>query len=105
MLADHLPAESAEALLEVATGSKPRTPEPVAPEVSPFDHPDALRRFRVLTNVEELERALEFPWDKWSVFLHLDQKQLATRDYTGPARVRIGGDGQDGGGAASGGAC
>src|SRR6476659_6689996 len=28
-LADHLPAEAAEALLEIATGGKPRVPEPV----------------------------------------------------------------------------
>ena len=40
-----------------------------------------------MTNVEELERALEFPWDKWTVFLHPEQRQLVERDYTGPARV------------------
>lgn len=22
-------------------------------------------------NVEELERALEYPWEKWTVFLHI----------------------------------
>lgn len=86
-LADHLPAEAAEALLELATGGKPRTPQPVAEEASPFDHPDAQRRFRVMSNVEELERALEFPWDKWTVFLHPEQRQWVERDYAGPARV------------------
>ena len=30
-LADHLPAEAAEALLELATGGKPRVPQPAAP--------------------------------------------------------------------------
>ncbi len=59
-LADHLPAEAAEALLELATGGKPRIAAAVAPTISPFDHPDAQRRFRVMTNIEELERALEF---------------------------------------------
>jgi len=63
-LAEHLPAEAAEALLELATGGKPRVPEPAAKETEPFDHPDALRRFRVMANVEELQRALEFPWEK-----------------------------------------
>ena len=29
-LADHLPAEAAEALLELATGGKPRVPQPAA---------------------------------------------------------------------------
>jgi hypothetical protein len=85
-LADHLPAEAAEALLELATGGKPRVPQPV-PVANPFDHPDAQRRFRVMTNVEELRRALEFPWEKWTVFLHPEQRQLVERDYTGPARV------------------
>ena len=60
---------------------------PPAPTTNPLDHPDAQRRFRVMRNVEELQRALEFPWDRWSVFLHPEQRQLVERDYTGPARV------------------
>jgi mRNA-degrading endonuclease RelE of RelBE toxin-antitoxin system/Rad3-related DNA helicase len=87
LLADRLPAEAAEALLEVATGGKPRVAEPATPVTNPFDHPDAQRRFRVMTNVEELQRALDFPWEKWTVFLHPEQRQWVERDYTGPARV------------------
>jgi hypothetical protein len=87
LLADRLPAEAAEALLEVATGGKPRVMKPAAPVTNPFDHPDAQRRFRVVTNVEELQRALDFPWEKWTVFLHPEQRQWVERDYTGPARV------------------
>jgi superfamily I DNA/RNA helicase len=86
-LTDHLPSEAAEALLELATGGKPRQPPPPTAAANPFEHPDALRRFRVMSNVEELERALEFPWDKWTVFLHPDQRQSVERDYAGPARV------------------
>jgi len=86
-LCDHLPAEAAEALLELATGGKPRVPVATVATVSPFDHPDAQRRFRVMTNVEELQRALDFPWEKWTVFLHPEQRQWVERDYTGPARV------------------
>ena len=41
-LADHLPAEAAEALLELATGGKPRVPQPALATANPFDHPDAL---------------------------------------------------------------
>jgi mRNA-degrading endonuclease RelE of RelBE toxin-antitoxin system len=66
-LADHLPAEAAEALLELATGGKPRVPKLAATEANPFNHPDAQRRFRVMTNVEELQRALDYPWDKWTI--------------------------------------
>jgi mRNA-degrading endonuclease RelE of RelBE toxin-antitoxin system len=87
LLADRLPGEAAEALLELATGGKPRAAQPATPVTNPFDHPDAQRRFRVMTNVEELQRALEFPWEKWTVFLHPEQRQWVERDYSGPARV------------------
>ncbi len=86
-LADHLPQEAAEALLELAVGGKPQVvPTPVAVG-NPFDHPDAMRRFRIMGDTEELARALEYPWEKWSVFLHPDQRRFATGDYSGPARV------------------
>jgi len=87
VIAQHLPAEAAEALLNLATGVKPRIPPVFTPEADPFAHPDAQRRFRVMRNVEELERALDYPWDKWTVFLHPAQRQLVERDYHGPARV------------------
>ena len=86
-LADHLPAEAAEALLDLATGVAPKIARPVAIGTDPFAHPDAQRRFRVMANVEELERALDYPWDKWTVFLHPAQRILVERDYSGPARV------------------
>jgi mRNA-degrading endonuclease RelE of RelBE toxin-antitoxin system len=86
-LADHLPGEAAEALLDLATGVMPQVLQPVTASTGPFDHPDAQRRFRVMNNVDELERALEYPWEKWTVFLHPTQRQLVERDYSGPARV------------------
>ncbi|RJQ16713.1 MAG: DNA helicase [Nitrospiraceae bacterium] len=86
-LADHLPGEAAEALLDLATGVTPQIQQPVTAGISPFDHPDAQRRFRVMNNIEELERALEYPWEKWTVFLHPAQRQLVERDYSGPSRV------------------
>ena len=46
-LAERLPTEAAEALLELATGGKPAIPE-AAKETSPFEHPDAKRRFRIV---------------------------------------------------------
>jgi len=86
-LADHLPNEAAEALLDLATGVTPQIAEPVPADTNPFEHPDAQRRFRVMTNVEELERALNYPWEKWTVFLHPAQRDLVERNYNGPARV------------------
>jgi hypothetical protein len=114
-LADHLPAEAAEALLELATGGTPQQvpadeimhempfsavearvpPASVGPATpfaelqpeDPFEHPDAKRRFRVMSDVEQLERALEYPWERWTIFLHPEQRQLVERDFSGPARV------------------
>ena len=104
-LADHLPAEAAEALLQLATGGAPALPPatlgaspsasaaafalPVAAaaDADAFAHPDAQRRFRVMADVESLERALDYPWEKWTVFLHPAQRQLVEREYNGPARV------------------
>jgi superfamily I DNA/RNA helicase len=87
VIAAHLPAEAAEAVLDLAVGAKPKTPVKLPAGADPFTHPDALRRFRVMGNVEELARALDFPWEKWIVFLHPEQRQLVERDHHGPARV------------------
>ena len=86
-IADHLPEEAGEALLLIATGGTPQAPLPVQAAADPFDHPDALRRFRVMRDIEELGQALNYPWEKWSVFLHPAQRELVERDYSGPARV------------------
>lgn len=115
-LTDHLPAEASEALLELATGGVPRATgrvrgSKVADEMSfdpdvcydlyipnkasleesassaAFAHPDAQRRFRTISDVDELERAFAYPWDKWTTFLHPAQREWVERDYSGPARV------------------
>ena len=92
-LTDHLPGEAAEALLQLATGGKPPVVQPLTPAssaisyLSPFDHPDAQRRFRIMNNIEELERALAYPWEKWTIFLHPEQRQWVEREYSGPTRV------------------
>ena len=87
VLAGHLPAEAAEALLELAVGRTPVMPEVAVSGADPFSHPDAQRRFRTMNDVEELERALAFPWDKWTTFLHPAQRHWVEREYSGPARV------------------
>jgi mRNA-degrading endonuclease RelE of RelBE toxin-antitoxin system len=86
-IADHLPQEAGEALLNLATGTTPPMPERTPAEADPFAHPDAQRRFRVVANVEELERALDYPWDKWAVFLHPAQRRPVERNYNGPVRI------------------
>jgi superfamily I DNA/RNA helicase/mRNA-degrading endonuclease RelE of RelBE toxin-antitoxin system len=108
-IVDHLPAEAAEALLELATGGRPSTAreapvlamdeqtatfsiagkagEQAIFAAQSFEHPDAQRRFRAIDSPEELQRALDFPWDKWTVFLHPQQRSLVDREQSGPARV------------------
>ncbi|MER8911523.1 UvrD-helicase domain-containing protein [Mesorhizobium sp. M0854] len=84
-LAGHLPQEAAEALLEyAATGI---LPPPALPVANPLAHPDTMRRLRVLEGVEELQAALDAPFEKWAVFLHPLQRQVVERDYSGPVRV------------------
>ena len=36
---------------------------------------------------DELALALDYPWEKWTVFLHPAQRIFAYRSYNGPARV------------------
>ncbi len=86
-IAMHLPEEAGEALLQIAAGETPQPALLVPAGGDPFDHPDAMRRFRVFGDIEELAQALEYPWDKWAVFLHPAQRAIVERDYNGPARV------------------
>ena len=83
----HLPQEAAEALLDLATGKTPRVSEEAPVDADPFEHPDAQRRFRVMNDVEELARALEYPWEKWTLFLHPEQRKHVNKDYNGPVRI------------------
>lgn len=86
-IADHIPGEAAEALLEYATrGILPRH-DTWASQTEPFEHPDAQRRFRVMEDRAELEQALDYPWEQWTVFLHPSQQSVVERDFAGPARV------------------
>ncbi|WP_425044651.1 UvrD-helicase domain-containing protein [Primorskyibacter sp. S87] len=86
-IAGRLPTEAANAILSAAVGETP-VPAVVSVEgADPWTHPDTMRRFRVLENVEELQAALDAPWEKWAVFLHPAQQEYVDRDFNGPARV------------------
>ena len=85
-LAVHLPSEASEAVLALAIGETPIVPLPPI-ETETTAHPDEQRRFRIIEDREELEQALDYPWDKWSVFLHPTQREFVERNFNGPARV------------------
>ena len=85
-LAAHLPEEAREALLEYATtGLLTRAAPP--PSDDPLQHPDTQRRFRVMEGVEEMQAALDAPFERWAVFLHPSQQATVERAWSGPARV------------------
>jgi hypothetical protein len=85
-VASHLPAEAAEALLQyAAAGTMPTPSLPVARD--PYTHPDAQRRIRLILDEEELRQALDYPWERWGVFLHPSQRAIVERRFAGPARV------------------
>jgi len=86
-IAERLPDEAAEALLAYAATGVLEPAETAEAAGDPFAHPDAQRRFRVMENVDELERALDYPWEKWTVFLHPAQRRFVERSYNGPARI------------------
>lgn len=86
-IVDHLPAEAAEAVLELAVGGVPAVAHAQTKEVDPFEHPDAFRRFRVMEDVEALEQALDYPWERWTVFLHPAQQSLVEKTFNGAAKV------------------
>ena len=86
-LAERLPGEVAEALLEYVSTGLLTAPEPVAASADPFTHPDTLRRVRTVESEAALHLALDYPWDRWSVFLHPSQAAVVERVFSGPARV------------------
>ncbi len=86
-LVDYLPEEASEALLKLAVGEKPELPKVLVSGGDPFEHPDAQRRFRIMNDVKELELALNYPWEKWSIFLHPEQRKIVQKEFNGPARV------------------
>ena len=83
-VAARLPMEAGEALVQAATGTRPKALEFAS---DPFAHPDASRRFKVLETETELAAALDAPWEKWTTFLHPAQREFVERDFSGPARV------------------
>ncbi len=86
-LATHIPSEAVEALFDYIFTGILKVPNFENVSGDPLEHPDAQRRFRIMDNIEELELALQYPWDQWAVFLHPAQRKVIDLVYNGPARV------------------
>ncbi len=75
---------------EVQQASEPPASEfpPVAhPLEAALQRPENRRRFVVLTSQHELEQALEYPLERWRLFLHPSQQAIVHRRFDGPALV------------------
>ncbi len=96
-IAEHLPQEASEILLEVASGdisfdqavklAQINTEQANETNNHGFTHPAAERRFRIVQDSEELAIALDYSWEKWIIFLHPSQKKYVNQTFNGPARI------------------
>lgn len=86
-LSDFIPDEAIEALMDYTLTGTLNRPQKTKPENDPFAHPDARRRFREIHNLGELEQALKYPWDKWVLYLHPEQRKLVEMRSSGPTRI------------------
>ena len=98
----HLPGEVYEALFLLAAGdsikeikaslNNHKSDISTNDFAKALDNPDSKRRFHVVENEIELAEILNWPLEKWRVFLHPSQQKIVQRNYNGPARV-LGGAG------------
>jgi len=73
---------------QIVSAPQPERAQPVEdPVVAALQRPESGRRFVVLSSQQELEQALNYPMERWRLFLHPDQRTIVTRHYTGPALV------------------
>ncbi len=82
-----LPQDVQERLLDLCTGKKVVPPPKVATIEDLAKHPLSRQHLQFIQNLEELRRALAYPWERWMVFLHPAQREAVERTFQGPARV------------------
>ncbi|MCA9547932.1 MAG: UvrD-helicase domain-containing protein, partial [Myxococcales bacterium] len=85
-LAQRLPDDVGDRLLDLASGLPVTPPTPVT-EAEAFTSPDAQRSFFFADDEAELLRVLQAPMDAWIAFLHPSQRALVTRTFKGPAKI------------------
>lgn len=101
-LEKRLPQEAFEALTFLAEGvpldevmegyALPAGPVDTADFSAALEREQTQRKFVVVDDEADLQQMLEAPLEKWRVFLHPSQRQLASWDVNGPIRV-LGGAG------------
>ncbi len=56
-------------------------------DTNPMQSSNALKHAFILTDDTQLEEILNGSFEKWKIFLHPSQRNLAYRDYNGPVKV------------------
>ena len=94
------PEEIQEALFDLVTGNKSITQvcmeledQSVEEELSlveSLEQKDSKRRFYTVDDLEELDHILESDMEKWRIFLHPQQEEIVSKDYSGPALIEGG---------------
>lgn len=98
------PAEAAEALEYLSAGipysevldelGLSAAPEPESVDTSDFsaalDNTLSRRSVMVISSDQELQDALDYPLEKWRIFLHPQQQRLVNVNATGPYRIHGG---------------
>ncbi|WP_038069813.1 3'-5' exonuclease [Thermus scotoductus] len=82
-----LPQDVQERLLDLYTGKKVVPPPKVRTIEELAKHPLSRQHLQFIQNLDELRRALAYPWERWMVFLHPSQREAVERSFRGPARV------------------
>jgi mRNA-degrading endonuclease YafQ of YafQ-DinJ toxin-antitoxin module len=82
-----LPQDVQERLLDLYTGKKVVPPPKLSTLEDLARHPLTRQHLQFIQNLDELRRALSYPWERWMVFLHPAQQEAVERTFQGPARV------------------
>jgi len=73
---------------EANTSSAERaSPAPRDALETALERAESGRRFVILSSLHALEQALDYPLERWRLFLHPDQRVIVSRRFTGPTLV------------------
>jgi len=82
-----LPQDVQERLLDLQAGKKVVPPPKVSTLEELAQHPLSRQHLQFIRDLGELRRALDYPWERWMIFLHPAQREAVERNFQGPARV------------------
>jgi len=85
-IAAELPEDVAERILDLAVGNPVPRPA-LTPHGDRWRNPDARRHFHLVDDQQALRQALDYPWQRWIVFLHPSQREAVEAAQAGPTLV------------------